>query len=99
MSDDQLHILLREFEALLMERLAPYARFLWWIAAGFVGLIGSVIAGTVAVVMFVNEVRAGVSDGAAANGRQDNAISELDREQREMGKMVHQHQAILFRNP
>lgn len=99
MSDDQLHVLLREFETLLIQRLAPYARFLWWMVAGFLGLISSVIAGTVAVVMFVNEVRNGVRECAEVNDGQAKAIADLDREQRDMGRRVHQHQAILFRTP
>jgi hypothetical protein len=87
MSEDQIQHLLER----LLQELRPHIRLLGWILGGVVSVLTAVITGTVAVVMFVAEVRSGVQDCRVVNESQQKGIGELDREQRALSQVVYRH--------
>jgi hypothetical protein len=87
MSEDQFQHLMER----LLAELRPHIRLLGWILSGVVSVLTAVITGTVAVVMFVAEVRSGVRDCQVVNESQQKALAELDREQRGLSQVVYRH--------
>jgi hypothetical protein len=87
MSEDQFQHLMER----LLAELRPHIRLLGWILGGVVSVLTAVITGTVAVVMFVAEVRSGVRDCQVVNESQQKELAELDREQRGLSQVVYRH--------
>ena len=92
MSHDERIALVNLIDELLSGRLGQFIGWLRW-------LVLAVIAGTVAVVGFVFEVRAGVRALQQQTDSQVRRIDTLEVEQRDMGKLVQRHDAILSRHP